>query len=147
VLPYSKGAFRYENIHVLLRNLRLHDVTILLTAVIPSVENFYSIDFYYEHGSSDNMPCHIRRELDAIFLRLYSKFHRLYAFHAVLDMLIVKESLFSLHLCSVSYQVLVYIFGGASHIDLSFVVVLVKEIGKGTAVVKVSVGNDHKLNL
>ena len=62
-------------------------------------------------------------------------------------MLIIEEGFLSLNLGSVSYQILVDIFGGTGHVDLSLVVVLVKEVGKGSTMIKMGMSDDDQLDL
>jgi hypothetical protein len=147
VLPGAESALGYENIDVFLRNFRFHDVSILFTAIISCVEDPHSVDFDDKHGSSHDVPRNVRSELDPILFSLHPELYRTDAFHAVFNMLIVEKSLFSLNFGGVSYQVLVNIFGRTGHIDLTLVIVLMKEVGKGSTVVEMGVGDDDQLDL
>lgn len=143
----SECALRDEDVHVLLGNFCLHDISILFAAVVTSVEDPHTVNFNDEHGCPHNVPGNVGRELDSVVFGLDSELDGADAFHAVLDVLVVEKGFLSLDLGSVSDQVLVDVFGGPGHVDLSLVVVLVEEVGKGSTVVEVGVGDDHQLNL
>ncbi len=68
--PRPESALGDEDVHVLLGNLRFHDIPILFTTIISSVENPHSIDLDNKHRSSNDMPSDIRSDLDPILLSL-----------------------------------------------------------------------------
>ena len=74
-----KGALRDQDINIGWRNFSLHDVPIFFATEVSCIENFHSINFDDEHGSSNDMPRHIRCNLDPIFFNFHSESHRTYA--------------------------------------------------------------------
>ena len=145
--PYPKGTFGNKNVNVGLRYFSLHDVPIFFATVVPSIQNLNAIDFDNEHGRPHDMPGHVRRNLDAVLLSLNSKLDGINTLQAVQNLLVIEECLVSLHLGGIAHEIVVYIFGGFCHIDLTFVVVPSEEVGKRTAVVQMCVGYYHHRDL
>jgi hypothetical protein len=81
--PRPESALGDEDVDVLLRNLRFHDIPILFTTIISSVENPHSIDFDDKHRSSNDMPSDIRSDLDPVLLSLDSKLNWVNTFQTV----------------------------------------------------------------
>ena len=68
-----KSTLRYQDIHIGWRDLCLHDIAVLFTAEIPSVQHFHPVNFDYEHGSSYDVPRHIGCDFYPLLFHLYSK--------------------------------------------------------------------------
>jgi len=145
VHPHPEGTLRNEDIDVGLGNLGLHDIPILLAAIVPSVEHFHPIDFDDEHGCSHDMSSYIRGKFNSFLFCLHSKLHGIDSFEAVQDLLGVEERLVLLHLRSISDQVVIDVLCGLRHKYLLLEIgVMREEEGQSTAVVQVRVGDEYQ---
>ena len=148
VHPHPKGTLRNQDIDIGLGNLGLHDIPILLAAIVPSVEHFHPIDFDDEHGCSDDMSSYIGGKFNSFLFCLHSELDWIDPFEAVQNLLGVEERLVLLHLRSISDQVVIDVLCGLGHKYLLLEIgVMREEEGQSTAVVQVRVGDEYQREL
>lgn len=141
----SKGTLRNQNIDIRLRNLSLHNVPILFTAIVASIKHFDSINFNDKHSCSDNMPSYIWSKFNPFLLSLYSKLDRIDSFETVQDFLGVEECLILLHLGSISDQIMIDILRGFSHKYLLLEIrIMSKKEWQSSAMIEMGMGDQYQ---
>lgn len=144
VHPDPERALGDEDVHVGLRDLRLHDVSVLLATVVARVEDLHAIDLDDEHGGAYDVSGHVGRDLDALLLGLHSELYGVNPLQTVEYLLGVEERAVFLHLGGVPNEIVVDILGGLGHVNLLPVAVIGEEVGQRAAVIEVGVRDeDH----
>lgn len=124
----SESTLRNQNIHILLRNLCLHNISILFAAVIASVEYSHTVYFDDKHRSPHDVPRYVGSYLDSVFLCLNSELHWVYSLQTIQDLLVVEEGLVPLHFGCVPHQIVVDILCWFSHVNFALVVIACQEV-------------------
>jgi hypothetical protein len=127
--PNAKGTLHNQNINIRLRYLRLHNIPILLTRVIPRIQYLNPINLNNKHRRPHNMPRDIRRDLYSLLLQLYTKVYGTDLLHRVADLLLCEEGFFVADFKCVADEVMVDVLGGFCHVDFFLVVVCGEEVG------------------
>jgi len=140
----TKRTFYNQNINIGLRNFGLHDIPIFLTGVVACIQNLHTIDFYDEHGGSYNMTRDISCYFNSFFLQLDAEIDCGNLFHRIANLLLREKSLLITNFKRITDQVMVDVFSWLCHVNFLLVVIVCQEIGQGSTMVKMCVGDQDQ---